>query len=411
MKRIEHWLRDIIGLDAASVGSGLIDRAVRHRVKSLGLKRIEDYAELLLRSTEEAQELVEAVVITETWFFREPEPFQVLAALMREDSATANGNDPRRILSVPCASGEEPFSLVMALRDAEVPVERFQIEAMDVSPRALSRAARGVYPKNSFRGRSLAFRSRYFQHGTGGFAIDPTVREAVRFSQGNLLSEDFPTGDAGYDFVFCRNLLIYLAPSMRRRALCRLESLLAPAGVLFVGLAEQALALEHGYVGAKSPASLASCQSAFQLPRAPFARLAKRPRSTLRIQPAGATLRQRQKAARTPPPAARSAVFASRSNLEAARRLADAGRLPEAAAACEAYLRESRTCAQGYYVLGLVREASGGPDAIECYRKALYLEPNHYESLLRMARLFHENGQPSRARTYAVRAERVKSKT
>ena len=95
-------------------------------------------------------------------------------------------------------------------------------------------------------------------------------------------------------------------------------------------------------------------------------------------------------------------------DLETARRLADDGRLNEAAAICEAHLRESRVSAQAYYLLGLVRDARGEVGAIDCYLKALYLEPNHYESLLQMALLLQKNGDTARASAFKSRAQRLK---
>ena len=74
-------------------------------------------------------------------------------------------------------------------------------------------------------------------------------------------------------------------------------------------------------------------------------------------------------------------------------------------------MRESRVSAQAYYLLGLVRDASGEAGAIDCYRKALYLEPNHYESLLQMALLLQKNGEAARARTFKSRAQRIRMKT
>jgi chemotaxis protein methyltransferase WspC len=91
--------------------------------------------------------------------------------------------------------------------------------------------------------------------------------------------------------------------------------------------------------------------------------------------------------------------------------LADAGHFSEAAEICEAHLRENRVSSQAYYLLGLVRDASGEPDAIDCYRKALYLEPDHYESLVQMALLLQKNGDAARAGTFKSRARRIKLKT
>ena len=97
-------------------------------------------------------------------------------------------------------------------------------------------------------------------------------------------------------------------------------------------------------------------------------------------------------------------------DLAIARQLADAGRLEEAAGVCQAHLGKRRDCAEGYYLLGLVRDALGDATAMDCYRRALYLEPNHYESLLQMAMHSQRNGDLSRARTFKNRALRAKTR-
>lgn len=94
--------------------------------------------------------------------------------------------------------------------------------------------------------------------------------------------------------------------------------------------------------------------------------------------------------------------------LETARQLADAGRLKDAAAICERYLSTDGDSAQGWYLLGLIRDACGDTSAVDCYRKALYLKPDHYETLLQMALWCQKNGDSARARTMKARAERVK---
>jgi chemotaxis protein methyltransferase WspC len=95
-------------------------------------------------------------------------------------------------------------------------------------------------------------------------------------------------------------------------------------------------------------------------------------------------------------------------NLEEAFRLANAGKLKEASLLCETHLRQHGASAQAWYLLGLVRDAGNDASSIDCYRKALYLEPNHYESLLQMALLAERNGDAERARTFRNRAERLK---
>src|SRR5260221_12102708 len=107
----------------------------------------------------------------------------------------------------------------MALLDAGVALERFEIDAVDISGRSLACAAKGVYGKNSFRGKELSFRNRYFRSTPEGFVLSPLVRKCVRFSQGNVLSENFRPPMNHYDFVFCRNLLIYFDRPTQQKAL------------------------------------------------------------------------------------------------------------------------------------------------------------------------------------------------
>ena len=410
MNQIEHVLRKTIGLDSESVGSTSIQRAVWLRMRSLGLRRLEDYQRLLERSPAEWNELVESVVVTETWFYRDPVVFAAFVRLVLEEWLPAHPAGPLRLLSIPCASGEEPYSLVMALLDAGVAPERCQIDAVDISARALARAERGVYGKNSFRGSDLAFCDRYFQPSKEGFVLDPAVRSRVRFCRGNLFSDDLLPRRASYDFIFCRHLLIYFDRPTQRKAIARIERLLASTGVLFVAPVEQPIVLKDGFVSANIPKASA-CRKASHAVRGPrLARLPKRPLIPAG-PPANSAFRPRPPASAelNLPPAHRPAL-SPQPNLETARRLADAGHLNEAAEICEAHLCQSRLSAQAHYLLGLVRDASGDASAIDCYRRALYLEPDHYESLLQMALLLQKNGDSARARAFRNRAQRIKTK-
>jgi len=305
----------------------------------------------------------------------------------------------------------------MALLDVPVPPNRFVIDGVDISSRALARAEHAVYGRNSFRGKDLAFRDRHFRHTKDGYALNPAVRECVRFHRENLLGDDFLAGRAPYDFIFCRNLLIYFDRATQVRALEKLHRLLAPEGVLFVGPAELPLVAGNGFVSANLPMAFACHKStthaiaqAKHVPENSSATrrtaLAAAFSSRLSAQPPEAGIAasppRRQTSAHTTPE--------SPSTLEAARQLADAGRLEDATAICESHLRKEGPSAQAYYLLGLLCDASGNPKASEYYRKALYLEPNHYETLLQMSLLLEKSGDRAGARAFKRRAERVQQK-
>ena len=400
-------LRDRIGLDSASIGTALIQRTIRQRMRSLGLNEVKDYKSVLDGSKEEWNELVEAVVVPETWFFRDHEPFAALVRLMREEWLPSYPSGTARLLSLPCASGEEPYSIVMALRDAEIPPGRFRVDAVDLSARALAHAERGVYRRNSFRGKELGFRSRYFSTVEDGFLLSPWIRGCVRFHQGNLFSPEFPAGEGVYDFIFCRNLLIYFDPPTQVKALQRIERLLAPRGVLFVGPAEQTLLTDHGFVPAQIPLAFAGRKTRPEPNRGPARlRLASPPAPLSK----DSWLAAREVTGDSQPRPVRAAA-SEISGLAAARQMADLGRLDEAARLCQLELKTNGPSAQAYYLLGLVSDAQGNDGAIDYYRKALYLEPDHYESLLHMASLLLKNGDSTRARNFLNRAGRLRPET
>src|SRR5579862_565789 len=104
---IERMLLQTIGMDPSSIGSPAIARAAQARMESSGAASPDDYWLLLQRSPDELQELIEAVVVSETWFFRDREPFSTLSQVVKSEWRHSHGNKRLRILSVPCATGEE----------------------------------------------------------------------------------------------------------------------------------------------------------------------------------------------------------------------------------------------------------------------------------------------------------------
>jgi len=412
MIRIEQRLRDLMGLDANSIGSSAIHRTVRLRMKARGLQRAEQYAELLDQSPAERNELIESVVVSETWFFRDREAFTTLVRLVKEEWLPAHPTGILRILSVPCSSGEEPYSLVMALLDAGLLPERFRVEAADISGLALGRAREAVYTRNSFRGKDFAFRDRHFYAGKDGFTLDSVVRGQVSFFQGNIVSKEFPVR-ALYDVIFCRNLLIYFDRPTQKRALDQINRLLLTNGVLFVGPAEQPLITDHGFAPLGYALAFASRKT---IPAG--ASQEWRVSTTVAPQAIGRAPAWAATVSSAPSPTCVSfesaklpkAAQTDANDLKTAGMLADAGNLKEAAALCEAFLRANAASANGWYLLGLVREAGNDATAEDCYRKALYLDPNHYETLLQMALRAEKDGNPASARTFRSRAERLRAK-
>ena len=410
----EDLLKRTMGLDTASIGSSAVARAVEARMSACDLTDPRAYWDYIQTSQAELQELVEAVVIPETWFFRHREAFAALARFAREDWMARNSQDLLRLLSLPCSTGEEPYSMAMALLDAGFPPERFCIDAVDISASLLARAQRGLYGKNSFRGSELGFRDRYFEPTPHGYRLQESVRANVRFRQGNLLDADLPAGMQVYEVIFCRNILIYFDAATQTRTIDLLTRLLATDGVLFVGSSEANLVHNHGFMPMGTPLTFAFCKAAAAALPAPRNRShppkghdAVHPIATAPPKPA------RRPVARSSvtKPLVRPALRTSpRRNptLNEIRLLADQGRLAEAERHCEEYLRRHDPSSEALHLLGLIRDAVGNlPAAADCYRKTLYLDPRHPQALVHLALLLERQGDRAGAKVLNERARRL----
>ena len=390
-------------MDVASVGQSVISHAVRRRMAACKLSEPDAYLERLQGSEVELQQLIEAVVVGETWFFRDREAFAALVQWMTNEWLPTHATGQLRILSAPCASGEEPYSIAMALLDAGLPAPRFRIDAVDISTPALAQARCAVYGKNAFRGRDLDFRERYFSLTAEGYVLAEPVRTRVHFKQANLLAADFLTDMAGYDVICCRNLLIYFDESTQDRLLKTLGRLLASDGILFVGPAETFLTRSRGFSSADYALAFAYRKTSAKPHEEPsqWVQPPTKTKATSRAKPA-------RKTADKPQPGKPSAPKPKPIvDLETAGHLANAGRLAEAQEVCEAYLREQGASAAGYYLLGSIRDAMGDERATDCYRKVIYLEPNHPEALMHLALLATKQGDLAGARRYQMRARRI----
>ena len=413
LTEIENLLKQTIGLDAASVGLPLIERAVQQRLVVCGLKDFSSYLERVRSSAIELQELIEAVVVSETWFFRDQEAFAALGHFVVHEWLPTRSPNKLRLLSIPCATGEEPYSLAMALDGIGLPPDCFQIDAVDISERALARARKAIYSRNSFRGKKIEFRDRYFEGEPQGYKLRDDIRKRVLFRQENLLDPDFMPGSKFFHFIFCRNLLIYLDVPAQNRAIQTLKRLLVPEGVLFVGPAETSLLLSHNLVSTKQSMAFAFRQGPPPLPKQPVEKKKFQLKKMLPSLPVPVFKSRPHVKTQRVSGGGRNPVLSGKLGigLKLASRFADEGRLEEAVKVCEKYLKDHRSSVEALYLLGVIYDAMDEKQKADaCYRKVLYLEPEHYESLMHLAYSAEKEGNASVAENLRARAGRVKGK-
>jgi chemotaxis protein methyltransferase WspC len=411
MTPVQSMLHAATGL---TLSKSTVDRAIRNRMEKTAAANQDVYLDKM--TPEELTALVELVVVPESWFYRDQQAFHAATEFLRGRLA-ADGNRMLRILSIPCAGGEEPYTMAMVLSDAGIPHERFIIDAFDISPGCVERARAGIYGRNAFRSQDLGFRDRHFTEvAKDDYRIADAIRKQVRFKQGNLLEFDLSTRTGYYDVVFCRNLLIYFDKPTTKAAIAKLEALLSQDGLLFAGYAEVPSFCQNGFAplqyaqafGLKKESAVPKKTTPAIKPA--IATAPRAPRSVTPAMPAAPIPARAAKASAVPaaPPAAPVPPTPATDLLEQARRLADTGQLKEAENKCRDHLAQAPDSAEAYFILGLLNEMTNKLKLAEDYwKRCIYLQPDHYEALCHLALLAEAGNDQATAAALKARAARI----
>jgi chemotaxis methyl-accepting protein methylase len=144
-----------------------------------------------------------------------------------------------RLLSAGCSSGEEPYSLAIALHNAGlIPGRAWEIDACDLNPERIARAREAIYDETSLRTCDAEARRRYFTVEARRYRLKERYRTGLRFFQSNLLAHGSPLERGAYDAILCRNLLIYFAEAAFEQLIGLFARSLLPGGYLFLGHSE-----------------------------------------------------------------------------------------------------------------------------------------------------------------------------
>jgi len=358
------------------------------------------------------------------------------------------------VLSIPCCTGEEPYSIFMFLRHAGLLADQIRIVAVDISRRLIEKAQRGEYHNLSFREQQPlcdVLRCRFFERASP-HRVTAEVREAVTFRVDNLVSPTFLSDSGQFDVIFCRNVLIYFDGQARAAAMKTLDRLLAPRGLLFGGHAEPLTNFDARYRSV-GPAGAFAYQRAEAVapaharkPPFPFSVSAS---STPNVvaellrnsdRSRGATPPHCGSAGNVPPnrlaagvssPVGRKSQAVSKSKavpptaeptppaslvlpagdlLASAEEAANAGRLSDAHALCKQHLHRHGPTAPVFCLMGILLQAAGElAEAEKSFQKAVYLDPAHRDSLWHLTLLAERRGDRPAAEILRRRLSRIAS--
>ena len=237
-QRVLLLLRNHCGVDFSLYKSTTIQRRITRRMVLTKRQTWEDYAQFLSANPKELEALYSDCLINVTSFFRDPDAFEVLKRKLFPKLLRERGEGPLRVWVAGCSTGLEAYSIVIAFQEASENFARarpLQVFATDLNESLLEKARHGLYAKNLLQDVSPERLRRFFTQEAGGYRVVKPLRDVVVFARQNLLN-DPPF--SRLDLVSCRNLLIYLEPSVQSKALPMFHYALRPEGFLFLGASE-----------------------------------------------------------------------------------------------------------------------------------------------------------------------------
>lgn len=221
-----------------------VDKRLENRISDTGSHGFQDYFSRLRFQDEaaELQRLINSLTVNETYFYREEYQFRCLVdGLLQEVMERKAFRDRIRIWSMPCSSGEEPYSIAIYLLENWRQITQWDVEllASDIDSDAIDRARNGIYHERSLRQLPGAIVYRYFKRlPDNQYQVADDLQASVAFSRANILDMGDSALHWGFDVVFCRNLLIYFDDLSRRLAAEALFDALNPGGFICLGHSE-----------------------------------------------------------------------------------------------------------------------------------------------------------------------------
>jgi chemotaxis protein methyltransferase CheR len=247
-EKFREFFRERTGINFTEQKRYFVDRRILSCIRAAGENSFTSWFSSVRRGAEPdlMQSLINELTVNETYFLREDYQFDcllnsVLPRIMGSAERRAKPGDPLRILSLPCSTGEEPYSIALRLLNEWKDIDSVDvsIHAADIDSTVLASAQEGRYGKRSLQRVPPTWMKEFFDPaGPDHHQIIADIRDAIDFALLNICDPGFPAAMPIFDVIFCRNLLIYFDEHSARQATENLYAALRPGGYLFLGHSE-----------------------------------------------------------------------------------------------------------------------------------------------------------------------------
>jgi len=406
IEKITKLVFNKTGIDVKSIGLSAFSCATQLRIETTGSQDINQYYSLLINNNDEFNALIEEIIVPETWFFRDP---HACLALVKHLKHFPTSTKPFKILSLPSSSGEEAYSIAISLLENNISHESFSIDAIDISQKNIDTAIIGKYRNNSFRSEiSDRILDKYFTRKGSELTIATEIKDCIYFLQGNIFDANTLNTQSEYDAIFCRNMLIYFNKEKKTQALNKITYALKDNGLLLIGHSETGLLPTSQYKPSDIKKSFAFTR---QL------KPAEKPaiQATRDIRPTSAAKSENLRKSHAPvsiqktTPPEKSTM--TKPDLEMAKKAANSGALDNALKMC-LEIESCNATSNSYALCGSILTAMNRlQDAEKKFRKAIFLDPHHHDSLLQLALLMEKKGDMKNATLLKKRAHKYQAES
>ncbi|MCR4695012.1 MAG: protein-glutamate O-methyltransferase CheR [Pseudobutyrivibrio sp.] len=239
MENYEEFKTDVYKLTKIDLSS-YKEKQMRRRIDSLVTKNkcktYPEYVQLLKTDKNIFDEFVNFLTINVSEFYRNPEQWELLTKEFIPELMAHSGQN-LKIWSAACSTGDEPYSLVMALSE-HMPLNKIKIYATDLDKQVIATAKVGLYNDKSVANVPAHLKKKFFTQVGNSFQISEDVKRCVEFKEHNLLKDQYPSN---YDMIVCRNVLIYFTDEAKEEVYRKFAASLRDDGILFIGSTEQVL--------------------------------------------------------------------------------------------------------------------------------------------------------------------------
>lgn len=247
----EKFKKDVLALTKIDLNC-YKEKQMRRRIDTLITKNsittYDDYLALIKRDKDKFEQFVNFLTINVSEFYRNPEQWKILDQEIFPKLIEKFGKR-LKIWSAACSTGDEPYSLVMAL-SRFVPLSNIKIIATDIDKQVLDTARMGIYNEKSIASVPDDLKKKYFTKIGNSYQISDEIKRCVEFKEHNLLKDPYPNN---CNLIVCRNVVIYFTEEAKDEIYKNFSSALAKGGVLFIGSTEQIMNYKDlGYSRSKS---------------------------------------------------------------------------------------------------------------------------------------------------------------